>query len=181
MKIIDYDIRPIPRSYMRRIIDLYIKYQDVGATDPGFKGWRIARQFSHYWDRNNEVMGCFDKNDDLVGFIAWIHNHIDDPYRGVPFVEFDEEKGRYVRSGIWWHEQLLVVPKHRGNDIGRTMMNTMLNMVNGRIRNICHEEWLVKFYESFGFENIYHGQVPKNPDQLYWINERRSEHSQEES
>jgi len=36
---------------------------------------------------------------------------------------------------------------------------------------------LVKYYESMGFVNMYYGVVPQNVDQIYWINERRSNES----
>jgi GNAT superfamily N-acetyltransferase len=167
-----YDIRPVPKSYLRRIVNLYIEHQEVAATEPGFMGWRVARQFSTYWDKKNNVLGCFDENNNLVGFIAWVFNQTDNPYEGTRFVEYDEEKKRYRPVTVCWHDQLLVVPMHRRKGLGTELMNTMLRMVNGnRVRNICHEEWLLDYYRSFGFETIHHGRTIQT-DQDYWINER---------
>ena len=168
-----YDIRPLPKSYLRKVVDLYIKHQEVAATEPGFMGWRVARQFSTYWDRSNTIMGCFDENNILVGYIAWVFNQVENPYEGTRFTIYDEERGRYRVVTVCWHDQLLVVPLHRRKGLGTKMMNTMIQMTNGnRIRNICHEEWLVDYYESFGFENILHSRIIQYPDQEYWINER---------
>ena len=171
----EYTIQPLPRSYLRRVVDLYKEHMLVGTTEPGFMGWRVNRQFSMYWENGGSVLGSFDPSGKIVGFIAWKIERTLDPYKRLN-VKFDDEKQRYiVAEKICWHDQLLIVPEHRGKGLGRKLMEKMFSMVETRlIRNICHEEWLVKYYESMGFVNMYYGVVPQNVDQIYWINERRS-------
>ena len=169
----DYTIHPIPISFRKKVIDLYKEHMLVAATSPGILGWRINRQFSVYWDNGGGILGCLDTNNELVGFVAWKIERTLDPYRGL-VVEFDDKKKRHVMvEPICWHEQLLVVPTHRGKGLGTRMMREMFSVVNSnKICNICHEERLVKYYGTMGFVNVYNGIVPQNPDQVYWINER---------
>ena len=167
-----YDVRRLPRSYLKKVVNLYKTYQTVASTEPGIFNWRISRQFSTYWDPGGMILGCFDQEGELIGFVAGKESYYEDPYRGVIMEPQRDDRGRYRIKRIFWHEQLIVIPDQRRNGIGSSLMTSFLEKVDENvIRNICHEKWLVEFYKKFGFKNIYAGKVPKNPMQMYWINE----------
>lgn len=166
------DVRRLPRSYLKKVVNLYKTYQRVASTEPGMFNWRILRQFSTYWDPEGIILGCFDQKGDLIGFVAGKESYYEDPYQGIMVEAHRNHRGRSRIKRIFWHEQLLVIPEHRREGIGTLLMRSLLEEVSGDvIRNICHEKWLVKFYNGFGFTNIYARKVPQNPIQIYWINE----------
>ena len=169
---IDRDIHRLPRSSLKKIVNLYKTHQTIARTEPGIFNWRISRQFSTYWDPGGMILGCFDRKGELIGFVAGKESYYEDPYQGVVMEPQRDGRGRYRIKRIFWHEHLIVIPDQRRNGIGTSLMSSFLKEVNGNvIRNICHEKWLVEFYKGFGFENIYVGNIPKNPMQIYWINE----------
>lgn len=167
-----HDIRHLPRSYLRKVVNLYKIHQMVASTKPGIFNWRITRQFSTYWDPGGIVLGCFDDKGNLIGFVAGKESYYEDPYQGIVVEPQRNHRGRTRIEKIFWHEQLIVVSDQRRNGVGTALMRSFLKEVDGNvIRNICHERWLVGFYKRFGFTNIYVEKVPQNPLQMYWINE----------
>lgn len=166
------NIRHLPRSYLKKAVNLYKTYQTVASTEPGIFNWRISRQFSTYWDPDGMILGCFDQNGNLIGFVAGKETYYEDPYQGIMVQAQPDQCGRSRIKRIFWQEQLLVIPEHRREGIGTLLMKMFLKEVSGNVvRNICHEKWLIKFYNGFGFTNIYARKVPQNPIQIYWINE----------
>jgi len=166
------DIRHLPRSYLKKVVDLYKTHQTIARTEPGIFNWRISRQFNTYWDPGGIILGCFDQEGNLIGFVAGKESYYEDPYQGIMVEPQRDDHGRPRIKMIFWHEHLIVVPDQRRNGIGTALMRSFLEKVNENVvRNICHERWLIGFYNTFGFTTIYGGKVPKNPNQMYWINE----------